>query len=232
VQPLYRHKINCLLLFVLLAARNTNAQPNLEQYDNRIVHFGFTLSINNASIRADAKTAFLPTDSLLNFKQVSFPGIGLGAITNFHLGKYFDIRLMFPIISFVQRNIIYEFPNRQKEVKIESAYCDASLLLKYKSARRKNTRAYVVGGFRMSYDFASSTKQKRSNQAPVVSLVPLTYGYEGGFGLDIYFPYFKFSPEIKVCNTFGNAMYSDGYIYTNALERLSPSMLMFSLHFE
>jgi hypothetical protein len=84
----------------------------------------------------------------------------------------------------------------------------------------------------MSYDFASSTKQKRSNEAPVVSLVPLTYGYEGGFGLDIYFPYFKFSPEIKVCNTFGNAMYSDGYIYTNALERLSPSMLMFSLHFE
>ena len=232
MQPLYRHKINCLLLFILLGARNTNAQPNLEQYDNRIVHFGFTLSINNASIRADAKTAFLPTDSLLNVKQISFPGIGLGAITNLHLGNNFDLRLMFPVISFVQRNLIYEFPVRQKEVRIESAYCDASLLLKYKSDRRKNIRAYVIGGFRMSYDLASSVKQKRSYNAPVVSLVPLTYGYEGGFGLDIYFPYFKFSPEIKVCNTFGNAMHSDGYLYTNALERLSPSMLMFSLHFE
>jgi hypothetical protein len=232
VQLVYSHKIVFTVILVCLGLKSVYAQPNLEQYDNRILHFGFTLSINNASIRADAKSAFLPTDSLLNVRQISFPGIGLGAITNLHLGNNLDIRLMFPVISFVQRNLIYEFPTRQKEVRIESAYCDASLLLKYKSDRRKNIRAYVIGGFRMSYDLASSVKQKRSYQAPVVSLVPLTYGYEGGFGLDIYFPYFKFSPEIKVCNSFGNAMHSDGYLYTNALERLSPSMLMFSLHFE
>lgn len=231
MQPVYRHKI-ILTLGILLSGLALFAQPNQEQYDNRILHFGFTLSLNNASIRADAKTSFLPKDSLMNVRQVSFPGIGLGAITNLHLGDNFDLRLMFPVISFVQRNLIYEFPNKQKEVKIESAYCDASLLLKYKSARRKNTRAYVIGGFRASYDLASSINQKRSQQAPVVSLIPLTYGYEGGFGLDIYFPYFKFSPEIKICNTFGNAMYSDGYIYTNALERLSPKLFMFSLHFE
>jgi hypothetical protein len=48
----------------------------------------------------------------------------------------------------------------------------------------------------------------------------------------MYFEYFKFSPEIKVCNTFGNAMYRDGYIFTNYIENLSPQLIQISLHFE
>jgi hypothetical protein len=62
--------------------------------------------------------------------------------------------------------------------------------------------------------------------------VPYTAGYEFGMGLDIYFPYFKFSPEIKVMNTFGNAVYYDGFIYTDVIEKISPKMVVISLHFE
>jgi len=209
------------------------AQPNLEQYDNKLFHFGFTIAVNNASMRIDSKaTSFQPKDSLMNVNQVSFPGIGLGAISNLRLGEYWDLRMMFPVISFVERDLTYQFPITQKTVKIESAYCDFSLLLKYKSARRKNTRLYVITGIRGSYDLSSTVKQDRSLHAPVVSLTPLTFGYEGGFGMDIYFEYFKFSPEIKICNTFGNAMYRDGFIYTDAIERLAPRLFQFSLHFE
>lgn len=209
------------------------AQPNLEQYDNKVFHFGFTISTNSASVRIDTKaTSFQPTDSMKNVNQTGFPGIGLGAISNLRLGDYWDLRLMFPVISFVERDLTYQFTNSEKIVKIESAYCDFSLLVKYKSARRKNTRLYVIGGLRGSYDLASTVKQDRSLQAPVVSLVPLTFGYEGGFGLDMYFEYFKFSPEIKMCNTFGNAMHRDGFIYTDVIERISPRLFVFSLHFE
>ena len=209
------------------------AQPNLEQYDNKLFHFGFTIAVNNASMSIDSKTtSFQPQDSLMNVNQVSFPGIGLGAISNLRLGEYWDLRMMFPVISFVERDLTYQFPITQKTVKIESAYCDFSLLLKYKSARRKNTRLYVITGIRGSYDLSSTVKQDRSLHAPVVSLTPLTFGYEGGFGMDIYFEYFKFSPEIKMCNTFGNAMYRDGFIYTDAIERLAPRLFQFSLHFE
>ena len=187
------------------------AQPNLEQYDNKPFHFGFTIAVNNASVRIDTKsTSFQPKDSLMNVNQTGFPGIGLGAISNFRLGEYWDLRMMFPVISFVERDLTYQYTNTQKIVKIESAYCDLSLLVKYKSARRKNTRLYVIAGLRGSYDLSSTVRQDRSLQAPVVSLIPMTFGYEGGFGLDIYFEYFKFSPEIKMCNTFGNAMYRDG----------------------
>jgi hypothetical protein len=197
-----------------------------------LFHFGFTLCANNGLVRVDARPEFFTQDSLRNVKQDSFPGIGLGAISNLRLGSFWDLRLMFPVIQFVQRNLNYEFANSTKAVKIESAYCEGSLLLKYKSARRKNVRAYVIGGLRASYDLSSTVDQKRGIANPVVSLVPFTTGFEGGFGLDIYFEYFKFSPEIKLCKTFGSALHREGYIYTNALYGLSPEIFVISLHFE
>jgi hypothetical protein len=207
------------------------AQPNLEQYDLKPIHFGFTLAANSGRFLIDMTSTF-QNDTIRNVTVKNFPGIGLGAITNIRLGNYWDIRIMTPVISFVQRNLVYDYPTGKKEVKIESAYCDASLLIKYKSMRRKNSRLYVIGGGRMSYDFASTIAKNRGLQNPVVSLVPLTYGWEAGFGLDVYFEYFKFSPEVKICNTFGNALYKDGYIFTNVIEKISPQLIQISLHFE
>lgn len=228
---IHRHKIifGALLCLCSLGAF---AQPNLEQYDNRVFHFGFTLSTNIGRLRIDRNTARFPFDTLKNVTQSSFPGIGLGAISNLHLGNNWDLRLLFPVISFVQRNLNYEFENVKKTTEVESAYCDASLQVKFKSDRRKNTRVYVISGMRASYDLSSTVKQNRSTQKPVVSLNPFSYGYEIGFGLDMYFEYFKFSPEIKFCNTFGSSLYHDGYIYTESLRGLTPQLIQISLHFE
>jgi hypothetical protein len=98
--------------------------------------------------------------------------------------------------------------------------------------RRKNMRVYVIGGGRVSYDFASTISKNRGLQNPVVSLNPLTTGWEAGFGFDFYFEYFKFSPELKVCNTFGNAMFRDNYIFTDYIHSISPQLIQISLHFE
>lgn len=228
---LHRYKIIAVAT-VLLCCLQAWAQPNLEQYDNKRLHFGFTLQTNIGRLRIDRRTDRFPFDTLKNVSQTSFPGIGLGALTNLHLGNNWDIRMMFPVISFVQRNIVYEFENVKREAQIESAYCDLSLLVKFKSNRRKNVRVYVIGGFRASYDWANTVTQDRSLNKPVVSLVPFTTGYEGGFGLDVYFPFFKFSPEIKFCNTFGSALFHDGYIYTEALRGIAPQLVQISLHFE
>ena len=202
------------------------------QYDNKFVHFGFSLTTNIGRLIVNPRTDMLPVDTVRNITPKNFPGIGLGAITNFRLGHYWDFRIMAPVISFVQRNLVYDFENSKREVKVESAYCDASFLVKYKSERRKNTRLYVISGFRVSYDFASTKNKNRGLENPIVSLVPVTYGWEAGFGLDIYYEYFKFSPELKVCNTFGNAMYRDNLLYTNVIENISPQLVQFSLHFE
>jgi len=217
---------------MLLLAMSAVAQPNMEQYDNKPLHFGFTLATNVGRLRIDTKPDFLMNDTLHNVYVNNFPGIGLGAITNFRLGHYWDFRIMAPVISFVQRNIVYEFDNVIREVKVESAYGDASFLIKYKSERRKNTRIYVIAGARASYDFASTINKNRGVMNPVVSLNPLSFGWEAGAGLDIYFEYFKFSPELKVCNTIGNAMYRDNFIYTQSINTIAPQLIQFSFHFE
>jgi hypothetical protein len=208
------------------------AQANQEQYDNKFLHFGFSITTNSPSLRIDSRPARMLADSIMNIETRGFPGIGLGGITNIRIAEFWDVRLLFPVISFVQRDIIYTLPNEIKEVKVESAYADASLLVKFKSQRRRNIRAYLVGGARMTYDLSSSINKNRSLQSPVVSLNRFTSGYETGFGLDIYFPYFKFSPEIKVMNTWGNAVYYDGFIFTDVIHRISPKMVVISLHFE
>ena len=217
---------------IFVSTIGVHAQANLEQYDTKTLHFGFTLSTNVGRLRIDRKTELFPFDTLKNVTHTTFPGIGLGAITNLHLGNNWDIRLMFPVISFVQRNIKYEFETITRETEVESAYCDLSLLVKFKSDRRKNARVYVIGGFRASYDLASTVDQDRNINKPVVSLKPFTTGYEAGFGLDLYFEFFKFSPEIKFCNTFGSALFHDGYIYTESLQGIAPQLIQISLHFE
>lgn len=228
---IHRHKITLTIVFVL-SSLCAIAQANMEQYDLKKIHFGFTVGTNISRVRIDRKTGVTPFDTIKNITSSSFPGIGLGAITNFHLGNNWDIRALFPVITFVQRNLNYEFENSKKTTAIESAYCDASLLVKFKSDRRKNVRVYVIGGLRGSYDLASTIDQERSINKPMVSLKPVTFGYELGVGLDMYFEYFKFSPELKFCNTWGNALFKDGYIYTNVLENLAPQLIQISLHFE
>jgi hypothetical protein len=228
----YSRRLIYLIIIFIVYKNAANAQPNLPQYDEKKLHFGFTLAGNIGRMQLETKHDIMSSDSLRNVSVANFPGIGLGAITNFKLGRHWDVRLVAPVISFVQRNLIYDFDNTQKIVKVESAYCDGSLLIKYKSVRRKNTRTYVVAGPRFSYDFGSTKDRTRGIQNPVVSLNPFTYGWEVGVGMDIYFEYFKFSPEIKTSQTIGNALYNDNYIYTQSLQGLYPQLIQISLHFE
>ncbi len=222
-------------ILFLLCAFKLYAQPNLWQYDNKKLHFGFTLAGNIGRLQVETRPDFFANDTTKKLGVTSFPGLGLGVIVNYRLGKAWDLRMMAPVISFVQRNLVYEYYNSpSKTIKIESAYCDASILIKYKSERfkSKNTRVYVVAGPRISYDFSSSINKTRAIENPVVSLEPLTFGWEAGIGLDIYFEYFKLSPELKTCQTFGNALYRDIYPYTNSIEAIYPQLVQFSLHFE
>jgi len=231
LHTIHRHKISLTGIF-LLVSFGLFAQANLPQYDLKRLHFGFTISTNLSRIAIERKSNLIGLDTVKSVTHSGVPGIGLGAISNLHLGNNWDLRLLFPVINFVQRDLHYQFLSSEKTTAIESAYCDASLEIKFKSDRRKNLRLYVLTGGKISYDLGSTIDQKRSLTKPVVSLVPLTYGYEIGFGLDLYYEYFKLSPEIKFHSTFGNAMYRDGYIYTDILNGLSPQLIQISFHFE
>lgn len=230
--PVYGRKI--ALLFVLLFAVLSARGQNLVQYDNRVLHFGFTLHGTYNALQFNTSPQFLDIDTLQNIRQRPFYGFGLGAIVDLRMGKYLNLRFVGPVISFAQRNIFYDFknPDRNKKVEMESVYIEFPLELKYKSERHWNTRFYVMGGFKYSYDLISNVDAPRSLNDPIVALDRHMYSYEVGIGMDLYFPFFKLSPELKFSQSVNNMLVADDFVYTKALQSIYPRVFTFSLHFE
>jgi len=56
--------------------------------------------------------------------------------------------------------------------------------------------------------------------------------YEAGIGCDIYFEFFKLSPEIKIANSFGNVLVAQNQPFSVPIDKLFLHTIMFSLSFE
>ncbi|MCB9252603.1 MAG: PorT family protein [Flavobacteriales bacterium] len=225
-----------VLIVGLCYSLGSTAQMNDPLYDlNQKVHFGFSVIGTYGKLKlAQSPTFFDKENDTLNYiSTTSFPGLGVGGIMNFHLNEDWDLRTMVIVQVMSQRNLTYHFKgNVTKTALLQSTYFELPLLLKYKSKRRKNFRFYVIGGAGYRYNFTNDADTERSETKPVVGLNANTFHYDVGFGFDLYYPYFKFSPEIKLSNDIFNALVKDNYIYTRALNGIYPKLIQFSLHFE
>lgn len=104
---------------------------------------------------------------------------------------------------------------------------------------------YILGGAKYSNHLGTKGyyEDKFNPQTTNVPLIvkPDYFSYEFGLGLDMYFTYFKFSPEIRFSQSLGNLMDKNrtfptapGYQnpFMNAIDRLSLRSLQISLIFE
>ncbi len=223
------------IILVLVLSERARAQAiNLPQYDSRRLHFGFTLNGSHNNFQINQSAEFLTVDSLQNVRVKPFYGFGLGGIIDLKLNDHFNLRMTGPNISFAQRDIFYEFKDSKynKKVQVESTYINFPIHIKYKSERHRNVRFYVMAGINYSIDLSSEKDAPRSLSDPVVALRSNTVSYEVGAGLDLYFPFFKLSPELRLTNSFGSVLVKDEYVYTRALNSLFSRIVTFSFHFE
>lgn len=227
---LHRNKV--VLMTLMLFALSTQAQQLNPLYDRKPIRFGFGLMGSTAKLKYSVSDNNLNYDSLKLIESVSYPGFGLGGLVNFRLADHWDIRTMLNI-QFARRDMNYIF-NKDvvKTPSIESTYMEIPLTFEYKSRRHKNIRIYVLGGFTYRYDFTSDVDTDRSDTRPIVALYPNSFSYDLGFGLDLYYDYFKFSPEVKLSNGLGNQLVPDEFVYASSLRRVSPKLLQFSLIFQ
>ncbi len=105
-------------------------------------------------------------------------------------------------------------------------------------------RAYLIGG--VSYTRWLGIKkeygeliaeQKNGYQSHALILNPDYYTWEAGVGLDIFFNYFKMSPEIKFSQSFSNIldnnhMLTQGNLYMNPLQSAKARGVFLSLIFQ
>jgi hypothetical protein len=228
---LHWNKIAFLLAFLWLIPFKSEAQQNLPLYDLKRAHFGFGIIANQAKLKTTLASDFNTQDSVRHVVNRGFPGIGIAGLLNIKISDKFDFRFT-PGLTLTQRNIDFVFDDRKDEVVIETVSFDLPVLFKYKSERNKNTRFYIVGGFRYSHDFQSDEDTERG---PFKKLVPIKkdqLSYEFGIGLDLYMEYFKFSPEIKMSNGINNVLSKDNYVYTNAFDGIFTRLLNITFFFE
>ena len=172
-------------------------------------------------------------------------GYGLGFVVNKRISKHTDLRLT-PTLVFNDRILNYQFmrdesvadaPARAavKQV-IETTMIDVPLSFKLKSDRRGNFRAYMIGGLKYSMDITSAKKRSNEGKTPLEMLLQNKknfLSYEGGLGMDLYFEYFKMSPELKYSSTFNSILEHDNNNpYSAPLNKLMLRHVTFSLFFE
>lgn len=214
--------------------------------DQKDLSFGFTFSYVSNYYKIlkkpdwrqpflDPENGNLPVTSELNsIGSTSKPGFGVGFITRYRLTEHLEARFT-PLLIFGDRDLDYTYVDPSDNVSklLSATTVDFPLLLKLKSDRISDFRAYVIGGLKYSYSIG--TEKSDSEVALIEKSVKNISGfesYEFGIGCDIYFEYFKLSPEIKFSNSFGNILYPENQPFSSPISKLSLHSVMFSLCFE
>ena len=228
-----------LIFFFISAAFSSYSQrhkkpQNLPRYDFKKFHFGFTLGINSLNFHINKNNDFLVNDTLLTMLAEDQKGFNLGIVSNLRLGRYTDLRFI-PTLVFGERILNYKFNDQSnlslQDKRIESTLIDFPVSLKYKSARYNNFRTYIVCGIKYSLDIASQSEIDDEGQE-IVKLNNHDLMIEGGFGIDFYLQYFKFSPQIKLSHGIINVLSKDNTLYTETINNLKTTSWMLSFTFE
>ena len=229
-----------ILIFLLLMSsfssfgQRHKKPQNLPRYDFKKIHFGFTLGINSLNFNINKNKNFLENDTLLSTLSKDQKGFNLGIVSNLRLGRYTDLRFI-PTLVFGERILNYQFNETSNlnlnDKRIESTLIDFPISLKYKSERYNNFRTYLMCGIKYSLDIASQSEIDDEGQE-LVKLNNHDLMLEGGFGIDFYLQYFKFSPQIKISHGIINILSKDNTLYTQTLNNLKTSSWMLSFTFE
>lgn len=217
----------CMLVLPLVS----QAQLNYLEYVNKKLYFGIMLGFNSTSFKITHSQEFTYDDTIQQVNTGRGPGFNLGIISNYRLGKYFDLRFI-PTLSFAGKDLIYTLADGSTVRKsIESIDIEFPVEVRFKSQPIKDIRLYVLTGLKYDIDLASNAKSRRADDQVKIGRNDLSY--ELGFGIQFFFPLFIFSPEIKVANGFINIhSKNDALIYSRVIDKLFSRGIIFSLHFE
>jgi hypothetical protein len=212
--------------------------------DQRDQSFGFSFSYVSSyykiSKNPDWRKPFIDndgsklTDSLRSISSPSSQGFAVGFLSRFRITEHLEARIT-PSLVFADRGLdyVYNTPSQNVSKVVQATMFDIPLSMKLKSDRVGDFRGYLLGGVKYSRsigkgksDDGNSLLDKQIKNISGIS------SYEAGLGCDIYFEYFKLSPEIKLSNSFGNVLVHENQPFANPINKLSLHTFMFSLYFE
>ena len=219
-------------MFIPLSSFGQEAfQYNLPFSDAKWLHYGFSIGLHTSSFQLKYSDKFVTQsmDSVHSIMPANAFGFSLGFITDFRIVEQFNIRIL-PKVSFYEFPVDYNYTDGTtiKQL-IEATYVEIPILLKYKSERHKNFRFYFVGGVAPGFEVSGKKRKEQSDNRLLTH--DFNVNMELGFGIDMYFPLFKFSPEIRFSKGLVNLLKEDQYGYSDGLESLKMNVVTLYLQF-
>ena len=210
------------------------AEEDYHEADQRTWHYGFTLGINSYGF------AVTPKDPTLVGIQVSSftPGFTVGIIGDLRLNNFFNLRFT-PSLNFTERTLLYNdltTQTRWPDQSIQSTFITLPLYLKYRALWYGRSRPYLIAGGGIDCDLQRSKD---------VNVYLKTYSpfIAFGMGCDLYFDFFRLSPEFKFCLGMSNVLTSldsrnvvdftpEQKRYTDVISRLTSKVFVLTFNFE
>ncbi len=228
----------CPLVFALLplaasAQIGQGSNLNYRDFQQKPYYFGITLGFNNSNYRIYHSKNFIRNDSFARAESITGPGFNLGIVSNLKVGEYFDLRFL-PTLSFTEHTIRYSPVGDNARVlnrPIQSVLVEMPFHVRYKSAVYHDFRLFVIGGVKYSFDVASDSRTRQA--AGLIRIAPTDFSFEYGAGIQFFFPYFIFSPELKISQGLNNVLiYNDRLEQSTVLEKVLSRTFTISVHFE
>ncbi len=235
---LHRTKI-IFLLGVMLATHFVHAQRirqirlNNPNYDHRRMSYGFLIGIHTTTYQLKYSDKFVTPgfDSITAVVPSWSQGFSLGAILNYRFADFFDFRIT-PDFAFYEHRLTYLYAkDPSKEQLVETVMVELPLLIKYKSERRGNIRMYMLGGIKPAIE-ASGKRQITNTTSKGIDIKGKNLSLELGFGFDLYYPLFKFSPEIRFSRGIMNILDKTSNPYSDPLSRINTNTITVFLLFQ
>ncbi|NID08921.1 type IX secretion/gliding motility protein PorT/SprT [Fibrivirga algicola] len=224
-----------LLLFAQVAAAQSTykyTRKHKEDYDDKLVHFGFYYALPFTRYNITYSPAFLNTaDSTLRITSPNNAGFRVGFTFNAFLNDNFDFRSN-PGVSIYSRSVNYAMAsgNEKSDVR-ESTWIELPFLIKYKSARRANSRMYLIAGASLGIETNVRRREAISQGRLNTSTTDLSVEY--GVGFEQFFEFFKFAPELRFSHGIPNAFNGGtGSSSSQGIKRLTSHNVTLYLNFE
>ncbi|KAA5549532.1 PorT family protein [Adhaeribacter rhizoryzae] len=235
---LYRFKIIfSFLVFLLLVLKGFTVsaqdkkyiQKNLSNHDDKPMHYGFYLAGNTARFTLEHSDYYV--DRLRDSMTVNpkfYPGFAIGFVLNRRITDFIDLRFL-PGVSFYSRGVEYKTSSETVTQEMGATSIEFPLLFKFKSLRRSNVRMYLVGGAKAGVDIGNKKKANASNQLEVNTQ---DFAIEYGVGLDMFYPFFKFAPELRFSNGITNRYAAGVNPYSRSVQAVRSNTVTLYLNFE
>lgn len=211
---------------------------NLPNFDKKPWNFGYYLGVSKNSFVVDYKdsnfsNSFVEVDEGLGFI--------IGVLVEKRLHKNVSLRFEPGLMSNTKKlyfsNNNGSFLTEVDSVRdVSGTYLHLPLLLKFSTDRYRNIKPYVIGGVSFDYNFSSNENNPDDNRAGEFRTTKINYMYELGIGIDLYLPYFKFSPSLRGIFAINNELVNDSAgpasPWTAPIDRFGTRGVFLKLTFE